>query len=138
MKIYYFLVCALLFSAFAKAQQTQDTTSVVIPQIYVKAFKGEQVTLGVASVKLIKVLEDSRCPKGVQCIWAGEAKVLIEVTKRDGSSKQGAYTISQMSTGIPLFSEDGFVVNLKGLSPYPDSAHKINPEDYFITLDIEN
>lgn len=44
---------------------------------------GQPVSLTAAglTVTLSKVLSDSRCSPGTQCIWEGEASVVVEVTK---------------------------------------------------------
>ena len=31
------------------------------------------------AISFVKVLSDSRCPKNVQCVQAGEAKVLVRI-----------------------------------------------------------
>ncbi len=40
---------------------------------------GEQVTLADhSSLRYVRVVSDSRCPPGVQCIWAGDAEVAFQ------------------------------------------------------------
>ena len=34
-----------------------------------------------------EVVSDSRCPKGVTCVWAGEARVLVDIYE-DGKFKE--------------------------------------------------
>ena len=42
---------------------------------------GEQVTLGDHStLRYMRVANDSRCPPGVKCIWAGDAEVAFQWT----------------------------------------------------------
>src|SRR5688500_18294200 len=50
---------------------------------------GESVSLadGVLSVRFERVTEDSRCPRGVNCVWEGDAVVAI-VASRAGASGQ--------------------------------------------------
>lgn len=56
---------------------------------------GEQVTLADASaLRYVRVTNDSRCPPGVQCIWAGDAEVAFEWT-----SASGATTAFSLHTG---------------------------------------
>eukprot|EP00657_Telonema_sp_P-1_P004455 TRINITY_DN20311_c0_g1_i1.p1 TRINITY_DN20311_c0_g1~~TRINITY_DN20311_c0_g1_i1.p1 ORF type:complete len:118 (-),score=31.44 TRINITY_DN20311_c0_g1_i1:150-503(-) len=50
------------------------------PKIAIKVTKGETITLDGIKIKFAEVLEDSRCPTNVNCIWAGRAKVKVEVT----------------------------------------------------------
>ncbi len=35
------------------------------------------------SFKIEKILSDSRCPEGVQCVWAGEVNLLLGVYEND-------------------------------------------------------
>lgn len=39
---------------------------------------GERVALGSGTLRYLRVAGDSRCPPGVQCIWAGDAEVVFE------------------------------------------------------------
>ncbi len=64
------LAVLILFSAFAFGQEDSAET----PKIAVKVPKGETVVLKGVSIKFLEVLEDSRCPKDVNCIWAGRAQ----------------------------------------------------------------
>ncbi|HSE56715.1 MAG TPA: hypothetical protein VLB02_01370 [Candidatus Paceibacterota bacterium] len=41
---------------------------------------GQSVTVGAVSIMPTAVLEDSRCPANVQCIWAGRVRVQVAVT----------------------------------------------------------
>ncbi len=45
------------------------------------------VTKDKLTVKFISVTEDSRCPEGTNCIWAGNAKIRIKASKSKGASK---------------------------------------------------
>lgn len=46
----------------------------------VEARLGQTVRLGDLSVRPIAVLEDSRCPSGVQCVWAGRLRIRAAVS----------------------------------------------------------
>lgn len=41
---------------------------------------GQTAYVGGPAVTPLAVLEDSRCPKGVQCVWAGQVRVKVRVT----------------------------------------------------------
>jgi len=56
---------------------------------------GERVALADSStVRYVRVTNDSRCPPGVQCIWAGDAEVAFEWT-----SGSGVVTAFSLHTG---------------------------------------
>ncbi len=47
---------------------------------------GEQVTFADhGNLRYVRVANDSRCPPGVQCIWAGDAEVAFEWTPATGT-----------------------------------------------------
>lgn len=48
---------------------------------------GESADLGSGrSLKFLRVENDSRCPKDVQCVWAGEVTLAFAVSSAEGSS----------------------------------------------------
>ena len=49
---------------------------------------GEQVTLGDHStLRYVRVTNDSRCPPGVKCIWAGDAEVAFQWTATNAAAQ---------------------------------------------------
>lgn len=93
---------------------------------------GEQVLITDAGLKITfsAVAEDSRCPKGVNCIWAGNGKIVIKISK--GKKKADV----QLNTGIEprLGSFDEYKLKLVELNPYPESDVAIKRGEYVATL----
>lgn len=94
---------------------------------------GEQVLIKEAGLKISfsSVAEDSRCPKGVNCIWAGNGKIVIKV------SKAGRKTADvQLNTGIEPRQQSfqGYNIKIVGLNPYPEQNVNINRGAYVATL----
>lgn len=80
-----------------------------------------------------EVLEDSRCPVDVVCVWAGNAKVTLEI-RRTGKVAQ---TLALNSTLEPReVAYEGFRVRFEGLMPQPRSDHPIRREDYRLSLSV--
>lgn len=46
---------------------------------------GQDVNVGGPRVMPLKVLEDSRCPAGVACVWAGRLRISARITTGPGS-----------------------------------------------------
>ena len=93
-------------------------------------FKRESLRLKFASVE-----NDSRCPKDVTCVWAGNAEVLIEVSTTGARGKRTLRlntNASRQSAGEGRYRR--YTVKLVGLSPYPRSGHKIEAGEYTATL----
>jgi len=83
------------------------------------------------SIRFVSVIEDSRCPNGVQCVWQGNAKARFELT----GLKKKPSTV-HLNTGVaPKEAEwSGYTVKLVKLTPEPKSGEKINARTYGATL----
>jgi hypothetical protein len=82
-------------------------------------------------VTFSRVAEDSRCPEGVQCVWAGNAKVVLKLSK----ARRRASTMS-LNTGLDprQAAYRGYEVRLVKLDPYPKENRHIRRRDYVATL----
>lgn len=94
---------------------------------------GEQAIVTDAGVKISfsLVKEDSRCPKGVNCIWAGNGKILLKV----GKAKEKAAEM-ELNTGIEPHQQrfQNYDIKLVGLDPYPEKDITIKRGQYVATL----
>lgn len=77
--------------------------------------KGARLT-----IKFVEVVEDSRCPRDVTCIWAGNAKVKLLVSKGKNRSQEVELNSGIEPTAVTVF---GFELSLKELTPYPDTSN---------------
>lgn len=95
--------------------------------------KGEEVVVNGEKlrIKFDSVNGDSRCPTGVQCAWAGNAAVVIEVTKKN-KQPLGA-TLNTTSNPREIVYK-AYKIKLVGLTPYPVHNQTIAPKDYEATL----
>ena len=88
---------------------------------------------GALSVTFVKVAADSRCPTGVQCVWAGDGAVSL----RAGTPGAGEDTATLHTTLTPKAAKAGpYEITLVGLKPYPKQGSKIPPATYVATLHI--
>ena len=95
--------------AFGTTAFSQPAQKISIRTGETKAVAGSKL-----NVKFLGVVEDSRCPKGTTCIWAGNAKVSIRVWKKN----QKPVEFELNSTLDPQSVEVmGYKVALAGLSP---------------------
>ncbi len=84
-------------------------------------------------ITFASVANDSRCPAGVTCMWAGNAEALLEM------SKGGGVTTLKLNTyKSPQFPKEGrylqYRIELIELSPYPRSDKRIEAGEYVATL----
>ena len=85
------------------------------------------------SVRFLEVSEDSRCPSQVQCVWAGNGAVVLEVAPADADATEDTLHTNPESgpSGVVLA---GYELRLLQLNPYPDAPGDISPIDYRATL----
>jgi hypothetical protein len=118
-------VLFLLLVCFCTVGFAQNEKPVEVPQILVRIPLGETAQLGDVSVKFNEVLEDSRCPKDVTCIWAGRARVQLEVTMKDKAMMQKEVIIGQTKPGESanpvLYNSDGIYLKVSAVTPHPTS-----------------
>jgi hypothetical protein len=132
-------VVALLFSAIVFSQ---DSTKVKAetPKIISKLMYGKTIEVEGLEFKFVALESDSRCPKGVQCVWAGEAIVLIDIYKNGKRIEQKRVSFSptaRLQNVIGnLFTSDNLKVSGYNIAPYPEYRNKIDPKDYYIQLDV--
>lgn len=127
-----FLFFFLFVTGVFYAQNTSK--NVKSPKIVCPVKLGESIGFGNKSVKFVKVLSDSRCPVDVTCVWAGEAKVLIEIYDGEKLLETKEVVISPTSGTIPLFSLERISVGIDGLAPYPNSKTPEANKKYILNL----
>ncbi len=117
------LILGLIQVSFAQAQT----------QMQLRVGQQKSMANGKVRVKFISVMEDSRCPSDVNCIWAGNAKVKIQVIVRGGETK-----VFELNTNTPekAGQADAYRVQLESLTPYPRSNRKIRRNDYRLVISI--
>lgn len=106
--------------------QTQQQMSVRINQQ--KTFSRSKL-----KIKFLSLVEDSRCPEGVDCIWAGNARIKVRVT-----SKRGVTEIFEMNTNTGQRGDtlDGYAINLDSLTPTPKANVRLNKNAYTATFTV--
>lgn len=133
-------ITALLIVTFGFAQDSTDVTKVTPPKIVTKLHFGASVQFEDIRLKFVEVVQDSRCPKAVQCIWAGEVIVLVDVFKNGNKLEEKKLTINptfslQEQFGN-LFSSEALSISGISVMPYPVANNKTPMEDYYIQLDV--
>jgi hypothetical protein len=84
-----------------------------------------------------KVVEDSRCPSTVACVWAGNGKVeLLARTSDGGTTPQ----ILGTPSGPLEVAVAQYRIRVLGLDPYPadPEAQPISPDDYRLSLRVSS
>jgi hypothetical protein len=120
------LILTLIFGSAISAE-AQTTRQISLP-----AGKQKIVTRDKLKIKFVSV-EDSRCPQGVNCVWAGNAKVTIKVTNRKGESKT-----FDLNTNLEVKSVkfEGYEITLGNVTPYPKADAPVSPDGYTATFTV--
>ncbi|MER3632590.1 MAG: hypothetical protein C4325_10860 [Blastocatellia bacterium] len=84
-------------------------------------------------VKFLAVVEDSRCPEGANCIWAGAVTVKLQVMLPGKEPKTVELSTLQ---GREMFEYEGVSIKLVSVSPYPKLNVKIRKCEYRVLLEI--
>ena len=121
------LILTFVFGGFvaAKVQKTE--------QVKVLINKQKIVTKDKLTVKFVSLIEDSRCPTDTNCIWAGNAKIKIQVGKGKGAAKT-----FELNTNLEpqTVSFAGYEIKLVNLTPEPASNIRINRNGYTVTFAV--
>ena len=110
----------------------------------VKALIDKEFSLGISQtasiegeklvIKFKAVLEDSRCPINVVCVWAGNGKVEFEILDIDGQNKTVILNTEEEPRAVTL---KGHKLKLISLNPPRIDGVSISSGDYSVTLLVE-
>jgi len=101
-----------------------------------KIHYGQELTLQGQDLKIkfASLLDDSRCPANVKCVWEGDVKLLISV--RQGNAED---SLLELHTNR-RFTQEGkyqhYVIRLVAVDPHPRTNFKNKQNDYIATLRI--
>lgn len=83
-----------------------------------------------------QIMEDSRCPEGATCVWAGQVrmKMVFQEKGKDIASTEAKYQDgkSKMNT----FLHNGYAIEIMSVSPKSKTDRNIPVEEYSIGLKI--
>lgn len=125
-----------LFSLIMGSSYAQENDSIV--QFYAEINAGDLFSFENKSIQFKKVISDSRCPKDVTCIWAGEAKVMIAVLENGKITEEKIVTLNgQNKIDLSFLGlKDVFSLKALDLIPYPVSTHKIKDSEYCLKIQL--
>jgi len=121
---------ALLFlasSILIGCAETKTSSAVGINEY--KIAYGETILIKKNEISFISIIEDSRCPTNVQCIWKGRAIIQFDV---NGILKEIYFgeTRPNESKSLKVFSD----YEVDYLSPIPEAGKEIEINSYVVTL----
>ncbi|MCW2514665.1 MAG: hypothetical protein JWR11_3707 [Mycobacterium sp.] len=89
-------------------------------------------------VRFTDVLEDSRCPKQVECFWTGQARMAIVVQPAGDSPTTLEFNTNPApGQAVSTVQVGGYTITLRSLDPYPQTPDDATSlEDYRATLSV--
>jgi hypothetical protein len=124
------LTCLALAGCGAMADRE---TQAVDPGTEITLAPGAAVSVKTTGLTLrfVAVTEDSRCPRDLTCVWAGEVRALLEIRE----SSRAASRLELLEGGSTVAG--GCRVTLVRVEPQPTSTAKIAAQDYRATLKLD-
>jgi hypothetical protein len=123
--------------ASAKAEPTAASPSSVREPIAIALSHGEakRVAGTPLTITFEAVTDDSRCPEGVSCVWAGDAVVHIRI---EGGTPPASTAMLHVNGQFDRDVVHGsHRVTLVAVAPHPKADAKIEAKDYRIELRID-
>jgi hypothetical protein len=113
----------LLILCITIGSQAIAQKDVAVPTIAFKAPLGKTITRNEVSITLSEILEDSRCPSDVTCVWAGRirAKVVVSIS---GKQTETVVVVFERGKQTVLATTENCIFKAIKISPYPSSANK--------------
>jgi hypothetical protein len=116
---------------------TTASGTAITPPVTVTAENGELTLFmgqtGVASALTLvphELLEDSRCPEGVQCVWAGRVRLAVALAGTWGATDH-VFTMGQSIT-----SGGGETVTFVEVTPAKVASSSVPVADYRFTFKV--
>jgi hypothetical protein len=86
------------------------------------------------SMQFLDVPEDSRCPSFVECIWAGQVMVSLNVSEISSVPLIFNLTLGPSPSNSSARSVDTLIIQLLQVEPYPIREEEIAKSDYRATF----
>lgn len=89
------------------------------------------------SVHFAQVVEDSRCPTDVICVWEGQVTVKLAVSVAE--NKKDISLISREGDYLDLARDtfENYIFILEAVHPYPQTTAEVAHQDYTVEMRVE-
>jgi len=134
------LVCFILITVLAAlvlacpAPAPAETVTALGQEVSLAPGQSAGITGENIKFRFERVTEDSRCPTGVVCIWAGQVSCLVQVV--DASGTQTIALTAGGLTGDPgKTSYKNYALAFR-VEPYPEAGKQIAAQEYRLRLTV--
>ena len=129
MRVFFTVLLFTIFTAFAGSFEAKGRPVSVSVQVH----KEKAVPRTGLRIGFLEMVEDSRCPTDTNCVWAGNAKVRIQVSNGRNSPK--TFELNTLSAP-QIVTYNGYEIKFVGLTPQPRSNIRIDRNGYVATLEV--
>jgi hypothetical protein len=128
MKIAIFVMALTMLLGISGSADAQGATRATL-----RPGQTRSLYAGKLKIKFVEVIEDSRCPEGVTCVWAGNAKVKLVIT----GYRTGTKTVElNTNGGLKGDQLEGYAINLDSVTPYPKADKPIKKSSYRVNISV--
>ena len=129
------LIIALLVLILPSCNSSSNKVRASLGQEFVLAINQTSEISGEnLLVKFTDVIGDSRCPTGVECIWAGQVSCILDITI-SGKTSQTVITGPGDTSDYANATYQKYSLKFR-VDPYPQSGKTISKSDYRLYLTI--
>ncbi|OYU68404.1 MAG: hypothetical protein CFE45_42950 [Burkholderiales bacterium PBB5] len=128
------LLASLLLTACSTAQPEQAMRVNIERPFTLNVGAVAQLDNSEMRVGFTGVSGDSRCPKGEQCVWAGDA--VVQVWMQRGTEPRQSLVLHTSANAAQAAQALGHELRLLGVTPEAVAARPIQPADYRVTLKL--
>ncbi len=107
-----------------------DTNPPAQPRLVTVSYQ-ESKTIGQLTITPNAIIEDSRCPGNVNCIWAGQ--IIISVQLSSPNTPTQTYDM-ELGDSVTF---GNYVIGFDDVRPYPNTESPIAPADYQFNFTID-
>ncbi|MBX2926960.1 MAG: hypothetical protein KF852_03925 [Saprospiraceae bacterium] len=132
MKTILFTLIVALLSMAASCDKKSDGGFNLGESFELKHGERNDCTCGALAATFTSVVEDSRCPSDVTCVWAGRIIVTLEI-ELDGAPQTVTLSSENNENQVTV---GAYLVTMNEVTPYPVSTTTIQPQDYKVNLTI--
>jgi len=130
----YFLVFLAIVLAASNCGWFNNTQVRLNEEFYLSIGQRASIAGENLEVRFKEVTEDSRCPRGVTCVWAGRVTCTVEL-KHANVSKQMTLTEPGLTDEYSKERYEGYELAFH-VTPYPEAGKKIATDEYRLYLII--
>ena len=127
------LACGGMGSATGTSGPPTSKVVLVDSDFDLAAGQSARVDGSALTISFKEVTEDSRCPLGVMCIWAGNAAVSLTITDGAGAKNQVVLNTTLTPQAVKI---GGYEISLVDLQPIRRRDVTIPPASYVATLHV--